>query len=124
MKHQLIELLKKANEGDSATPSMLKTLIQQYQMAQIGYLIFSTVLFIIFAFLLLWALRQRYLKKDWTVRIVHYNTIPDKFVDSGLFTTVLMSLIGLNVVSLLVSFLSIGPALAPTWYMIKDLIGR
>lgn len=127
MKHQLIELLKKANEGASATPAMLKQLIQQYQVAHIVYLIAGLLCIFIAVGILIWVLKQHSLKKDWTLNYVSnldIQSAKEKTIVagySGLYQNIIADLIIFIVFFVMLVIISIGPSLAPAWYMIKDL---
>lgn len=124
MEEQLIELLKKANDGISAGPSVIKELTREYQMAHIGYLMASVILLVISSIILYKSLKAVSQKKSWTVRVTQYDYIPDKagLSEMGYWIIILSNCALCS--SLVFTALNIGPAFAPSWYMLKDLIGR
>lgn len=124
MKGQLIELLKKANDGISAGPSVIKELTREYQMAHIGYLMASVILLIISTSILYKSLKAVIQKRPWTARVTQYEYIPDKVCLSEMaYWVISISISGVSS-SLVLIALNMGPVFAPSWYMLKDLIGR
>jgi uncharacterized membrane protein len=118
MKHQLIELLKKANEGVSATPSVIKELVREYQMSSIGYLIFGVLLLAIATIGLIFLLKGFTDKKEWAAT---YNSYDNSYSVTPLFV-ISVSISGtLVLVGIIVILCKIGPAFAPAWYMIESL---
>ncbi|MBZ2406133.1 hypothetical protein [Liquorilactobacillus hordei] len=124
MKGQLIELLKKANDGISAGPSVIKELTREYQMAHIGYLMASVILLVISSIILYKSLKAVSQKKSWTVRVAQYDYIPDEAGLSEMGYWIIILSISATCSSLVLIALNMGPAFAPSWYMLKDLIGR
>jgi uncharacterized membrane protein len=119
MKHQLIELLKKANEGVSATPNVIKELIREYQMASIGYLVFGVLLLAIATIGLIFLLKGFADKKEWAAE---HHTYDNSYSVTTLLVTSVCISGTLVLIGIIIVLCKIGPAFAPAWYMIESLM--
>lgn len=117
MKHQLIELLKKVNDGASNAPTMVNNLIHQYQMMSITFTIFFFVLLLatmVFIFLSVKAYKNG-------------NTIlKDNSWNDGeptIIAVLLWGVLGILVLlSLFEIFYYLVGAVAPDWAMLNSLV--
>lgn len=119
MKEQLTELLKKANEGVSATPTVVKSLIQQYQVAHIGYLIINAVVLAMCLAVIIYVFVSMVKRKEWAVSCF----CGDNELVPSVFSGTIMVISAVLAIGFFIAVLcNAGPAFSPAWYMLKDLM--
>lgn len=117
MKHQLIELLKKVNDGASSAPTMVDKLVHQYQMMSITFAICFFVLLLITVVLIFLSVKA-YKNGNTILKDNSWNdgepTIIAVFLWFGLGMLVIFSLYG--------TFYYLTGAVAPDWAMLNSLV--
>ncbi len=116
MKHQLIELLKKVNDGASSAPTMINKLIHQYQMMSITFTVCFFALLLITVALIFLSVKA-YKNGNTILKDDAWNdepTIIAILLWCGLGILVIISLCG--------TFYYLAGAVAPDWAIINSLV--
>lgn len=111
--------MKKANNGLDYTPQVLKTVIHQYQVMHIAYMVLALIFAIICANIFIFVFTSFIKGKDWS-RVKYGGDLEDDMSLTAF--TVLSTSAAFFTVSIITAIDNIGPAFAPIWYMIHDLL--
>lgn len=123
MKHQLIGLLKKVNDGASNAPTMVNNLIHQYQMMSIALTLAFFVLTLTAIIVLVISIKAcNKSKAEENENSILYDSMTEEpsliavLLWCGLATLIIVGIIG--------TFYHLVGAVAPDWSIINSLINN